>query len=146
MNCPSRTETSSSYHEGYNQSPPALAADLTTREDLNGRVNLREFNTKGTDDVDERVEKDRIDIALNGPADDMLRKIVSTGEKKRENVKERETKRYEQNDGKVTFPASKRILDTLGGCSLKMGRIMKKFSKFIGPGFMVAVAYIDPGK
>ena len=27
----------------------------------------------------------------------------------------------------------------------KAGRTLKKFGKFIGPGFMVAVAYIDPG-
>ena len=40
MNCPSRTDDAFE-HDGWNQSPPALAGDLTTREDLNGIANLR---------------------------------------------------------------------------------------------------------
>lgn len=39
MNCPSRTDDPG--NDGYNQSPSALAADLTVREDLNGRVNYK---------------------------------------------------------------------------------------------------------
>ncbi|CCU81744.1 zinc-regulated transporter 1, partial [Blumeria hordei DH14] len=39
MNCPSRVDWIED--DGYNQNPKGLAADLTTREDLNGRVNSR---------------------------------------------------------------------------------------------------------
>lgn len=28
---------------------------------------------------------------------------------------------------------------------IQLARVLKKFSKFIGPGFIIAVAYIDPG-
>jgi hypothetical protein len=41
MNRPSRTEDDLE-HPTWNQSPPFLAADLTTRQDLNGIANARE--------------------------------------------------------------------------------------------------------
>jgi hypothetical protein len=40
MNCPSRTDETID-HEGWNQNPSRLAADLTTRQDLNGITNSR---------------------------------------------------------------------------------------------------------
>lgn len=43
MNCPSRTDQDTIINPDWNQSPPFLPADLTTREDLNGRVNDRQF-------------------------------------------------------------------------------------------------------
>jgi zinc transporter 1/2/3 len=43
MNCPSRTDEDPLSHPGWNQSPPQFAADLTTREDLNGIANAREL-------------------------------------------------------------------------------------------------------
>jgi zinc transporter 1/2/3 len=43
MNCPSRTDEDLLFHPGWNQSPPRFAADLTTREDLNGIANAREL-------------------------------------------------------------------------------------------------------
>ncbi|KAM0335091.1 hypothetical protein ACHAQA_000125 [Verticillium albo-atrum] len=42
MNCPSRNDGLTINHPTWNQSPPFLAADLTTCEDLNGRANARE--------------------------------------------------------------------------------------------------------
>ncbi|KAL1958978.1 hypothetical protein VTO42DRAFT_3219 [Malbranchea cinnamomea] len=45
MNCPSRTDESP-LHPEWNQNPPFLPADLTTREDLNGIVNARQFRKK----------------------------------------------------------------------------------------------------
>lgn len=38
MNCPSRTDDTL-LHDEWNQNPPLLAPDLTTRQDLNGTVN-----------------------------------------------------------------------------------------------------------
>ncbi|KAF2257794.1 Zip-domain-containing protein [Lojkania enalia] len=40
MNCPSRTDDSLQ-RPGWNQNPPCFAADLTTRQDMNGIVNAR---------------------------------------------------------------------------------------------------------
>lgn len=42
MNCPSRTDDVEFEHPTWNQNPPFLAADLTTRQDLNGIANSRE--------------------------------------------------------------------------------------------------------
>ncbi|BCS26875.1 uncharacterized protein APUU_51586S [Aspergillus puulaauensis] len=41
MNCPSRTDDTL-LHDEWNQNPPTLAPDLTTRQDLNGISNARE--------------------------------------------------------------------------------------------------------
>ncbi|KAF1841570.1 Zip-domain-containing protein [Cucurbitaria berberidis CBS 394.84] len=43
MNCPSRTDEDLLLNPGWNQSPPRFAADLTTRQDLNGIANSREL-------------------------------------------------------------------------------------------------------
>lgn len=47
MNCPSRIDEALLLHPDWNQNPPFLAADLTTREDLNGRANERERDDGG---------------------------------------------------------------------------------------------------
>ena len=54
MNCPSRTETDPTARDGWNQNPPALAAETTTREDLNGRANRREVDPSDTSKLDGR--------------------------------------------------------------------------------------------
>lgn len=43
MNCPSRTDEDVLLNPTWNQSPPRLAADLTTCQDLNGIANAREL-------------------------------------------------------------------------------------------------------
>lgn len=44
MNCPSRTDDGALLvHPGWNQNPPSLAPDLTTRQDLGGISNAREL-------------------------------------------------------------------------------------------------------
>ena len=42
MNRPSRSDDTTD-HPTWNQNPPFLASDLTTREDLNGKANAREY-------------------------------------------------------------------------------------------------------
>ncbi|KAE8383812.1 Zip-domain-containing protein [Aspergillus bertholletiae] len=49
MNCPSRTDDTL-LHDEWNQNPPFLAPDLTTRQDLNGISNARE-NKEGDGSV-----------------------------------------------------------------------------------------------
>lgn len=43
MNCPSRTDEDIILNPTWNQNPPRFAADLTTRQDLNGIANAREL-------------------------------------------------------------------------------------------------------
>ncbi|KAJ5293216.1 uncharacterized protein N7443_009169 [Penicillium atrosanguineum] len=46
MNCPSRTDDTL-LHDEWNQNPPRLAPDLTTRQDFNGLANSRENKDEG---------------------------------------------------------------------------------------------------
>lgn len=51
MICLNRADEGTFRHLSYNQSPPALAANQTTRQDLNGISNLREYVAASQDDV-----------------------------------------------------------------------------------------------
>ena len=51
MICLNRADEGSLRHLTYNQSPPALAANQTTRQDLNGISNLREYVAASQDDA-----------------------------------------------------------------------------------------------
>ena len=138
MNCPSRTDDDL-VHPSWNQNPSSLAADLTTRQDLNGIVNSRtKLDTDCTlvdgaeNEVDDGYAKDR-------PPNARL-PVTSCGD-----VPDHEP---------PTEPRKTRTR-TIGLRDLppwrtptwlqRFGQILTKFGKFIGPGFMVAVAYIDPG-
>lgn len=143
MNCPSRTDEDEE-HPGRNQSPPGLSGDLTTRADLNGIANLRTHRNgdqlpHGPSQVDGWIELDRSDIPthLFSEAD---KGHVSDGSKESSGVLTSASYRTAQSRQKQ-HRSGKSFLALL----LKMGKTLAKFSKFIGPGFMVAVAYIDPG-
>jgi hypothetical protein len=59
------------------------------------------------------------------------------------------TQELEQTPGKQSTGISrfpwKNYSFGLGGGLHKCKKVMVKYSKFMGPGFMVSVAYIDPG-
>lgn len=54
MNCPSRTEEPEG--TGFNQNPSSLAADLTTRQDLNGIANSRVLRRIASSEIQDVVE------------------------------------------------------------------------------------------
>ncbi len=58
MNCPSRTEEPEG--TGFNQNPNALAADLTTREDLNGIANARVLRRIASSEAAETIPDDDV--------------------------------------------------------------------------------------
>ncbi|KAF2178293.1 natural resistance-associated macrophage protein [Zopfia rhizophila CBS 207.26] len=146
MNCPSRADPV--HTEGYNQNPPALNADATTRADLNRMANAR-------------VQRDhRIDTADAPPMD------IEPSEQ--QTVEGHGKKRLASVDGKGHSTAEEQSVQDsrhaspsgLGGsvgrwvtdCHITLRKLLQrvtqvllKYSKFIGPGFLVAVAYIDPG-
>ena len=142
MNCPSRTDELTD--EGWNQSPSALAAELTTRSDLNGISNLRlQRDHLEPDTIERREVADNETPGYNGDPvvirttttltdhiggplgfTDKQPQLVTNGSAQRQNAKSP---------------------DISAGFMRRSGRILLKFSKFIGPGFMVSVAYIDPG-
>ena len=142
MNCPSRTDELPK-HDGLNQNPPGLAADLTTRQDLNGLVNTRtnqDFSTlpddrktevhTGSDNKFERSASDPTNIRAeqsDNPALSSTQQPSTNGSP-------------DPNHGRCSKKMSRLINTARQG-----GRVLAKYSKFVGPGFMVAVAYIDPG-
>ena len=141
MNCPSRTDDDLD-HPSWNQNPPSLAADLTTRQDLNGIVNSRtKLDTDCTlvdeaeKEVDDGHAKDRPpDARLPAPS------CADLSDYEPPTAAPKPRIRRIGPFGLGDLPPWKATT-----CLQRFGQILTKFGKFIGPGFMVAVAYIDPG-
>ncbi|KAI1922060.1 NRAMP-like transporter smf-3 [Ophidiomyces ophidiicola] len=158
MNCPSRTDNSLD-NPGWNQNPPLLTADLTTRQDLNGIANSRERRGKqfGSNGSELNPVEDELPGNLVQNAGGL--KYVSGGEA-RPTVGERHVGLGEEdlNNGSVLSP----LLQNQQRNSCDLGArhpwnrkprdfisrvvfVLRKFGHFIGPGFLIAVSYIDPG-
>ena len=150
MNCPSRTDEESE-HPGWNQSPPSLAADLTTREDLNGISNLRnrrDHVPPDRDPSDEDFRKMHQELSSSIPNLESVlppAEKITASEKTAEPLEDaRSTIRPSTTDSSSSaggFPRGLRTSTSVKG----IGRTLIKFGKFIGPGFIISVAYIDPG-
>ncbi|KAF2460405.1 natural resistance-associated macrophage protein [Lineolata rhizophorae] len=152
MNCPSRVDDADGSHQGWNQSPARFAADLTTRNDLNHIANARQ-RRDGAGAADEAEQDGREAIAAPAPAaaahdggDLEKSKRTTTAFEEQAAAAPSETRAapprsspsrsnwWRGGDAKPVVMLARRL-----------GRSAKMFAKFIGPGFMVAVAYIDPG-
>ncbi|KAL8993584.1 MAG: hypothetical protein Q9169_006235 [Polycauliona sp. 2 TL-2023] len=137
MNRTSRTDESDE-HPGCNQSPRSLSADITTRADLNGIANTR----TGQDTA--KLPPD----AWNDPGDpntDNKRFMTAPSHLAEGSKESSATKTSESYQTAHSRQPSNKPQKSLPFMFSKFGRTLVKFSKFIGPGFMVAVAYIDPG-
>lgn len=145
MNCPSRTDEPPR-DAGWNQNPPVLSSDLTTRQDLNGIVNLRTNpeSKKGQDDSkaqSEDIPLDSVNANLDGRRWRRFRRARSGSE----------LYGSQALSGSTAVPNSANSNRRDGWSIWARDRIRRicavfaKFGGFIGPGFMVAVAYIDPG-
>ncbi len=154
MNCPSRTDEPAA-DESWNQNPSELAADVTTRQDLNGIVNLRTGQDSVVEAEDGRgaSQKDGRNIHHRfANSDDTLSFRHRKGpSKSSQTIKSSPVLRPASNHGsgepRHELPSSDSGSPS-GSCFkffLRIWRILAKFSKFIGPGFMISVAYIDPG-
>ncbi|KAI9884665.1 MAG: hypothetical protein M1823_003548 [Watsoniomyces obsoletus] len=160
MNCPSRVDETL-FHEGWNQNPQALAADLTTRQDLNGIANarLQRDHSNGEHGHPGDVHQmDELGINTqepnNGHADSNT--VVADGNGIA-------TKKPSEEAAAAAAPKAPLAAGPAGsekstpppdgpGKAVKLqkwakslGQGLLKYIKFIGPGFMVSVAYIDPG-
>jgi metal iron transporter len=150
MNCPVRTDPLPD--EGHNQNPPAFAAELTTNNCLNHRANdTRARNAARIDLVDgshdsidptgEQLEeelgeeKDKIDVPIEeaeqemaGKQDNMDIEVVPMG------------------SGSLGDSNSKKSWKDASLASVRKVRsVLVKYAKFVGPGILISVAYIDPG-
>ena len=144
MNCPSRTDESLE-NEGWNQNPSQLAADLTTRQDMNGMVNLRTVQSS-----DSCISNDQPDEIQDGISNRPLSKhkygnYLDNGKGKPVSEVHEMPVVSGNSSGSNRFFSARTGQSKLKCYILHAGRVMAKFSRFIGPGFMVSVAYIDPG-
>lgn len=144
MNCPSRTDEPLE-SDGWNQNPSRLAADLTTRQDMNGMVNLRSLLSS-----DSCISNDQSDNTPDG-----ISNRPSSKHKHENYLDDGKGKPMSEVHEIPVVSGSPSNSNRLGsirsgkskilGHVYRAGRVMAKFSRFVGPGFMVSVAYIDPG-
>ncbi|TQN65336.1 Manganese transporter SMF1 [Colletotrichum shisoi] len=150
MNRPSRTDEPCE-GEGYNQSPSPLSNDLTTNEDLNGTVNARELGPArdskealaGAGDVaitrsDDSWGRDGVGPAAGDPS----AKSAGLGQPEGEDALAAPLptlhSQRPSNGGGVEGPVRR-------GIFVRAWSAVVKFGSFVGPGFMISVAYVDPG-
>lgn len=147
MNCPSRTDPE--IPDGHNQSPNALNSDATTRADL-GFV----ANTRARDDhrIDCHMEDDDMGIGQRQTAEE-------TGGSKAKAFdglfwRSDAARKSEPGNAQAAirpsaiFNVEPEVVHPKrrAGIFARAIEVVQKYLKFVGPGFMVAVAYIDPGK
>ena len=147
MNCPSRVDAL--VDEGYNQNPNALNADATTRADMDRIANARLQRAHRIDTADgaaSDIERDGQDAdrnkgfalkALNGQGH-----VAITGNK---GLASPATGLEVGGRGGGDASGGGGAGTAMEGFPQKSLAALRKYTKFIGPGFMVAVAYIDPG-
>ena len=136
MNCPSRNDDTTE-HPHWNQTPPALTADLTTVADLNGIANIRQRDhAVDASQLDKGDGKLAVEAAIAGVGKPALP------------AEERVVEHHASTMLDILQPASPGKTPPLGLARQRAKRvlgIMFKYTQFIGPGFLIAVAYIDPG-
>ncbi|EME45004.1 hypothetical protein DOTSEDRAFT_70900 [Dothistroma septosporum NZE10] len=139
MNCPSRTDPE--IPSGFNQSPNSLAADTTTRSDLGKVASARiqhdhKLKTKDGPTVEL--------LQLGGPSDaEGMRRRKSSGDGASIAYSGFGEQMLGQTLGTQGPPNPR--LPFWQSPFRRVGEVLWTFMKFIGPGFMIAVAYIDPG-
>jgi metal iron transporter len=138
MNCPSRNDDTDK-HPHWNQTPPSLIGDLTTRADLNGISNLRERESG----PDKRQSDDCV-VRSTGDAN------VPGGDKSEHMAQKLEPEKYasttsKEPPGRCGSNKSDPFVVIISHRAKRLQEILVKYVQFIGPGFLIAVAYIDPG-
>lgn len=142
MNCPSKTEPE--INPEWNQNPNAMSSDLTTRSDL-GRladarlrrnhkldkhdvphIELRRLSDPGDTQLPRKSDEGIVSVHAAGSGGRMLEQTLSPGSIMSD---------YSASAPPPPPPSHPQ----------RFVQWLRKCLKFIGPGFMIAVAYIDPG-
>lgn len=142
MNCPSRTDDPPP-DAGWNQNPPNLAADLTTRQDLNGIINSRSRQSLKLIRLEEYgqvpIALEHLHDAHGSPSSANPMKASDEDQDPRgvsPSSNHRSLQTQDHDSSRARVPR---------GSPARTWQMLLKFGKFVGPGFMIAVAYIDPG-
>jgi len=151
MNCPSRNDPEALEHSEYNQTPHPLA--LEKNSDMNGLANRRlqrDHRLREEQQLDDRIDSIQLNKLdrVNGP---WSRRSSQMGKGQRvieqedvESLKSRCSNTSDRHSG--GFDGGKKSRTAiLVDRARALRRTFVKFGSFVGPGFMVAVAYIDPG-
>ncbi|KAK5943977.1 NRAMP-like transporter smf-3 [Knufia obscura] len=146
MNCPSRPDDIER-HPDWNQNPQSLNADATTRADLNGIVNQRaqrdhEGSISPDELPDETICPSTLTIKPNGSPDVKEAKRAASSANKSSHTPSssgQSSLRAVTVGTELSPPPWHRRIAT------KMTDVLIKYARFVGPGFLIAVAYIDPG-
>lgn len=131
--------------DGYNQSPNPNSSDLTTNEDFNGLVNIRAVRESDTNAVSNAASNVPGQIASDAPTE-------SDGHGKATyRLAQRSIDRGQSTEGGLQTPAAAHPSgsppasaggDADPGTLIQRARkMLATFGSFIGPGFMISVAY-----
>lgn len=133
--------------EGFNQSPNALSADLTKNQDLKGRANARELrgDDPRTRSVSSQTPEDHVLPISTTPED---RRVI------KDSTNDAPAIGHVDGNGmgpQVTFaapsggfvPPGRNSDDERPTRIARVKHYLFTFAKFVGPGFMVAVAYSE---
>lgn len=128
--------------DGLNQSPDRFSNDLVTNQDMNGISNARERRGRDLRSTDNSGQTMAQQVPASLDEDD--RTVASKGQAAGDG---QSTEAGDSASAKsdVSAAASSPQRGGPTGLLRKIFRYMLTFAKFIGPGFLVAVAYIDPG-
>ncbi|KAH1491930.1 hypothetical protein LV164_000138 [Aspergillus fumigatus] len=142
MNCPSRTDDTLK-HPGWNQNPPALNADMTTRNDLNGiansKVHRRHASGMGGVSGEGIMETDSQSHNQDCTESEIVETktlggVIAAASGYENPQSHRESPRRYTN-----------LTSIITSHIIHVRQSLAKFARFVGPGFLIAVAYIDPG-
>jgi len=150
MNCPSRNDPEVLEHSDYNQSPHPLA--LEKNSDMNGLANRRlqrDHRLQEEQQLDDRIGSIQLSN-LDGAGRARSRRRSQVADGKRMVEEDVESLRNWGTHHSQGFPGANGGAKKGGAAVLvdrarALRRTFVKFGSFVGPGFMVAVAYIDPG-
>jgi metal iron transporter len=149
MNCPSRTDAI--VEDGMNQNPNAFAPDITTRSDFGQIANarLQRDHRVGVGEAAD-IELVAPQQIATGPDKNGTFTIVEAGEGGGDGGHEkpgdgaRSPERNTSSSPTVPTHRSSRV-PSINYLFHRVKSILVKYGKFMGPGFMISVAYIDPG-
>ncbi|KAK4982178.1 NRAMP-like transporter smf-3 [Elasticomyces elasticus] len=148
MNCPSRTDPDYE-NDAWNQSPNTLASDLTTRSDLNGLVNRRQYRDHRLElENGEHVELQN--VKQRPERNSSKRQAISApelvGSLSRDlAILSGHNEAKDSAQGPARPGQARTALARTGQAVVRARDVLRKYAKFVGPGFMISVAYIDPG-
>lgn len=135
MNCPVKTEPIMG--DGYNQNPPEFPAELTTKNTLNHRANAV-HNSTSSATLNEGSHDAIADTIYEQPTRGM---DGTLDEKAVYELREQSTSSSSAAPGDEDPRKPNAFLKVAKSARASLA----KYARFIGPGFMVSVAYIDPG-